>query len=87
MNSPAINLWELITSAAHHDDRPGDHNINQQHLTDLAQSARFSGQELSIEATEDGWLIEVFSCYESKTDWSIQITILKKGGILIKEET
>ena len=68
-----INLWEAMTASERNQrlfDRgkfDGDlgPKVNDNDLLELGKSARYcSGQELSIEPTSEGWLIEVFSCYD-----------------------
>lgn len=69
----SINLWEAITAAEiNHkklmegkDPRAYGPEVSTDQVTALSRSARWSGQELSIEPTEEGWLIKVFSCYDS----------------------
>jgi len=85
MKTSSINLWELITSAAIHDDRPGDMLVTKEHLTELGKSG-CGGQELSLQATEDGWVIKVFSCYDGcDGDSSIKITIGETSDVMIEK--
>jgi hypothetical protein len=37
-------------------------------LDALGKTARWAGQELSLEATDDGWEIRIFSCYTTYHD-------------------
>lgn len=59
----SINLWECLTAAERnhrkHDTGPAVHDDQ---LTSLGRTARFHQQELSVEATEAGWVIRVFGC-------------------------
>lgn len=80
-----VNLWEGITAAASNrkafdEDRPlkalGP-KVTTADLENLSKSARTNGQELSVEASEEGWIIKVFSCYD--TDNKISILIPKES--------
>lgn len=61
-----VNLWELLTRR--HSDAVHDRDPDIQRWKDvighLTDSAQMHGQELSIEPVEEGWLIEVFTCYD-----------------------
>ena len=83
--SNPINLWEAITSCElNHqkfdkDQEPRSYGprVTSDDVTALSKSSRFGGQELSVWATEEGWLIKVFSCYDFHEDFSVQIMIPK----------
>ena len=77
------NLWEALTHRSTCEHR-GDHHQAEDNelLTALGRSARWGGQELSLEATTEGWEIKVFSCYgggcsNCDPDLEIVITIPK----------
>jgi len=85
-----INLWECLTAAEtnHRRDPEGARGpkVTTEDLTALGRAARLGGgQELSLEVTETGWLIKVFSCYEDgPSDADITIAIPKDGRTPIK---
>lgn len=82
--SNSINLWEAITAAeSNHEKFDQDKQprcygprVTREDVATLSKSARFSGQEIAVRATEEGWLIKVFSCYDCH-DTSVQIMIPK----------
>lgn len=83
--SQPINLWEAITSSQLNWDkfRQGKEpraigpDVTSDDVQALSKSTRFYGQELNVRATEEGWLIKVFSCYDSHDESSVQILIPK----------
>ena len=83
--SNTINLWEAITAAESNRRRDEEGRattalgpkVVENDLIALSQSARWSGQEIDIKATNEGWLISVFSCYEIKNECSVQVLIPK----------
>lgn len=83
-NEP-INLWEAITSCElnhqkfDNDKEPRSYGprVTREDVAALSNSARFGGQELTVRATEEGWLIKVFSCYDCQDTCSVQIMIPK----------
>jgi hypothetical protein len=46
-------------------------------ITALGNSTRWHGQEFSVQATDDGWLIKVFSCYSDGCPEGVEILIPK----------
>lgn len=67
----SINLWEIM-----------GHTLTQKTepiYNELALKGRY-GQELSIEPTEEGWLIKIFSCFD---DRELRIHVLQDGGVEI----
>ena len=90
-----VNLWECITACCVNQDRERRDfplaalgaEIHKEDLRNFAKSARWGGQELSLTATEEGWLIKIFSCYD-KHNHGIEILIPKTGEpIKIVEKT
>lgn len=83
--SNPINLWEAITAAElnwkkfeeEKEPRAYGPHVNPEDVTALTKSARFGGQELTVRATDEGWLIKVFSCYDNHDNCSVQILIPK----------
>lgn len=74
-----INLWEAMTNLESRNSR-GEHTtpkVTEDNMMALGQSARWGGQELAIQVTEEGWLIKIFSCY-SDDNTGIEILIPKK---------
>lgn len=73
---------------SYHHREPGEGRgpeVTSSDLTDLGKSARFcSGQELSLQATDAGWVIKVFSCYGEGPQDDITILIPKDGRIPVK---
>lgn len=60
------NLWELMVSDLARQSREHRPQIQRwrniiDHLSDSAQMGR---QEITLEPVEEGWLIEIFSCYD-----------------------
>lgn len=83
-----INVWELLTAAEythrrHPDDARGP-KITDADLGTLSAAGRFNGQELSLEATDAGWVIKVFSCYGEGPNNDIEILIPKDGRTPVK---
>ena len=37
-------------------------------LTELGRTARWGGQEIELEALDDGWQLRIFSCYTTDHD-------------------
>jgi hypothetical protein len=84
----AINLWELMTAAETNHRREPDSargpSITSSDLTDLGMAARLGGgQELTLQATDAGWVIKVFSCYGDRDD-NLEILIPKDGRAPVK---
>jgi hypothetical protein len=86
MSDLRLNLWELITGEHARRVHEHDPRIQQTHdiVQHLSDSARMKGQELAIEPVEEGWLIEVFSCWDDQRgtpqSGSWFILIPKHGG-------
>ena len=86
--SEPINLWEAITAAELNwqkfdkglEPRALGPRVKDTDVSGLSKSARWGGQELNVRATEEGWLIKVFSCYELMDEYSIQILIPKDSS-------
>jgi hypothetical protein len=90
-----VNLWELITRR--HCDAVHERDPDIQRWKDvighLTDSAQMHGQEFSIEPVEEGWLIEIFTCYDYDHDEDgyvvaadvphYYVLIPKRGGIPI----
>lgn len=80
-----INIWEAITAAESNHNKLDNNKeprcygprVSGEDVSALSKSARFGGQEMTVRATEEGWLIKVFSCYESHDNCSVQIMIPK----------
>lgn len=73
-----INLWESLANASW----PRPNNLSA--LARLAQTARFGhGQQLSLEATDAGWVIKVFSRY-GPCNSGIEILIPEDGQTPVK---
>lgn len=67
-----INLWECLVALRN------DSNKVVSLLEDLSRCTRWDGQELSLESSNAGWIIKVFSCYgEGYHDSIIEILIPK----------
>jgi hypothetical protein len=84
-----INLWEAMTAAETNHRREPDTargpQITSSDLADLGMAARFGGgQELSLQATDAGWVIKVFSCYGEGPQDDIEILIPKDGRTPVK---
>lgn len=83
--SEPINLWEAITAAELNwqkfdnglEPRALGPRVKDTDVSALSKSARFGGQEITVRATEEGWLIKVFSCYDCQDACSVQIMIPK----------
>lgn len=75
-----INLWECLTNAERtarkYDTTP---RVTSEDLRTLGQAARFYRQELSVEVTEDGWLLRLFSCDVECYGDEVVILIPKDG--------
>jgi hypothetical protein len=82
-----INLWEAMTATETNHRREPDTArgpvITGSDLAELGAAARWGGQELSVEATEHGWTLRVFSCYDGPFD-GIEILIPKDGRTPVK---
>lgn len=80
----SINLWESITAGESNwqkfdsgkELRALGPQVTREHVTALSQSARFGGQELSLEPKPEGWVLKVFSCYDDH-EYVIEILIPK----------
>lgn len=83
-----INLWEAMTAAETNHRREPETargpEVTETDLQELSRSARFSGQELSLQATEQGWVLKVFSCDSDRVQDEIEILIPKDGIIPVK---
>lgn len=85
--SEPINLWEAITAARtnHDKDSKGQEprclgpRVVDSDVDGLSKSARWYGQELSVRATDEGWVITVFSCWDDRDECGIEILIPKDG--------
>ena len=75
-NMPYINLWECLTSL-YERDLPASHSVTDELLQALGFSARFHMQELTMMATDDGWLIQIFSADSGLDPGKIEIIIPK----------
>ena len=84
-----MNLWELLTGAEANHRRYPDQafgpKITVDDLVKLGKSARFcNGTELSLEATDAGWVIKVFSCFGDGPNNDIEILIPKDWKAPVK---
>lgn len=75
-----INLWEAMTALkTAHGRNPLDADgprVTSEDLQALGKVARYrGGQEISLKATPEGWVIQIFSCYSEGGDQSIKILI------------
>ena len=84
MGRRITNLWEALTHIAACARRhPTQQEQDDSVLVALSQATRWSGQELSLEANDEGWVIRVFSCYSGSgcpncdPDLEIVLTIPK----------
>ena len=82
-----VNLWECLTHKSSCPNLPVfQKNQLREVVTNLGRSG-CGGQEITVEATDKGWLIEVFSCYPSgeysMEDTSSKVLFLKDGGVRI----
>ena len=75
----SINLWECLTSleSIHRRDKYCSPRVMDEDISALSLSSRYYGQELSVQATDEGWLIKVFSCYSDGCPEGIEILIPK----------
>jgi hypothetical protein len=69
-----INLWSALTAL---EGRDLSCKIGKEDLQELSDAARWNGQEITLKATPDGWLINVFSCYSEDGVTGIEILIPK----------
>jgi hypothetical protein len=60
------NLWECLTHASR--CMPNSSALDET-LSKLALNARLPGQELSLEATDEGWVVRIFSCYDGEPEF------------------
>ena len=76
-----INLWELMLSTSTNEYCVPEYKRLRlmKACADLARASYVAGQEFSIEAIEEGWLIKVFSCHDDR--WEINILITKTGKV------
>lgn len=72
----SINLWSAMTSIEASKESFAD-RITSDDLRELGETARWHGQELSLQPTEEGWLIKVFSCFSEDGVTGIEILIPK----------
>ena len=74
-----INLWSALVTLESQTTR-GEHpstRVTEDNLGELGRTARWNGQELSIEASDEGWVLKVFSCYSEGDGTEIKILIPK----------
>lgn len=77
-----INLWEAISHLTQCKDRPASSREQAGEIqAALGDASSMAGQELSLEATEDGWVIEVHSCYESG---KVRLLVPKDRGAKVR---
>lgn len=77
----SVNLWEaMLDSAAVHPFKKKDISYAVQ---DLDKVAYFSGQEVTLEATDAGWLFKIFSCFDREQE--IWILFDRWKGLVIVE--
>jgi hypothetical protein len=82
----SINLWTALTAAEYNtrkDIGPGP-RVSSQDLIDLGRSARFDMQELSLEATDDGWLIKLFPAQGEDYCGEVAILVPKDGLLPVR---
>lgn len=76
-----INLWECLTSLERKEERyekePLCRKVNPELLMALGRAERFYNQELSLEVTEQGWLIKILTCSVEQYGDSVEILIPK----------
>ena len=74
-----VNLWEALTSLETIGRREEKYpqRVFQEQLCELGKAARFHMQEITLEATEEGWLIKVFGCDSAADGFDIHILIPK----------
>ena len=88
-----INLWELLTHASTCPDTPRHYREEYEKIQRaLGKSARWNGQEITLESVPEGWIIEVSSCYSDRFPGDevgdspkIVVTIPKNGYPTVKE--
>ncbi len=81
----SINLWEAITASEHNHDkfdqglepRCYGPKVTSDDVIELGNTGRWNGQELSLKATPEGWLIKVFSCYTEGDPDGVEILVPK----------
>jgi hypothetical protein len=64
-----VNVWDLLTDIPTEPCREllESRRAQGQSVKDkMNASARIFGQEMSLEATDSGWVIKVFSCFTDK---------------------
>lgn len=74
-----INLWEALTTLESRHAR-GEYispKVTEEDIIALGTAGRWNGQELSLEASEEGWIIKVFSCYSEDFVTEVKILIPK----------
>ena len=82
-----INLWESITAAEqnHRCDEEGRElkscgpRVSGEDLSELGNTGRWNGQELTVEATPEGWKIRVFSCYSDCSNHDEVVILIPKN--------
>ena len=78
-----VNLWECLThKAGCKQTLDFQKDVFKKLLENIANAGN-SGQEITLEATEEGWLVEVFSCYGGE---GAKVLFPKEGGIKIVKE-
>lgn len=83
-----INLWEALTTLERRNARDEciSPRVTEDDIRELSHSTRWNGQELSVGAVEEGWLIKVFSCYSEDVVTGIEILIPKDGPVRVLKD-
>lgn len=81
-----INLWSAMVTLESQTARGGHPHpkVTEENLRELSHTARWGGQELSVEASDEGWIINVFSCYSEDGVTGIKILIPKQWNEPVK---
>ena len=71
-----INLWECLTSIKNN-SCVGEIS---KYIRELCETSRWCGQGISLEPTEAGWILRVFSCCSDDNSYEVVILIPKDNN-------
>jgi hypothetical protein len=93
-----VNLWDLLTEVTPISKNDGvcqgvldmlqaDRDQGQKVKELLNSNSRWGGQEFCLHVDDGAWRIEVFSCYDERSEPLLRLIIPKDGDKPVRVET